>query len=142
METINNLSALAFAGSSVKRQSSEVAQKTSMQTDITPSADGLSVVSTQVVTDIAEAKKLEGNQQSNNFSGQREQVEKAVSEMNGFFQTVQRNLQFSLDDDSGKMVVQIKDEKGKVVKQIPTEEALELARRLDEFRGLLFEEKV
>lgn len=141
METINNLSALAFANPSVKRQSSEVVQKTSIQTDITPSADGLSVVSTKVVTNIADAAKLESNQQNDSF-GQRQQVEKAVSEMNGFFQTVQRNLQFSLDDESGKMVVQIKDEKGKVVKQIPTEEALELARRLDEFRGLLFEEKV
>lgn len=142
MQTINNLSALAFASPSVSRQSSEGAQKTSMQTDIKPSADGFSVVSTQVVTNNSAAARLEGNQLTNNASGQREQVEKAVFEMNDFFQTVQRNLQFSLDDESGKMVVQIKDEKGKVVKQIPTEEALELARRLDEFRGLLFEEKV
>lgn len=141
METLNNLSALAFANSSVKRQSSESTQKTAVQTDIKPSSDKLSIVSTQVVTNVADAAKMESNQQ-NDTSGQRGQVEKAVSEMNGFFQIVKRNLQFSLDDDSGKMVVQIKDEQGKVVKQIPTEEALELARRLDEFRGLLFEDKV
>jgi len=69
-------------------------------------------------------------------------VQEAVKNANDFFQIAKRTLQFAIHEDSGRMVVQIKDEKtGQVVRQIPSEEALELAKRLDELSGLLFKEK-
>lgn len=70
------------------------------------------------------------------------QLGEAVKGLNEFFQSVRRTLQFSLDQESGRMVVQIKDlDTNKVIRQIPGEDVLKLAKRLDEIRGLIFEEK-
>lgn len=70
-----------------------------------------------------------------------EAVEDAVAQMNQFFESAQRKLEFNLDDSGEHMVIQIKDADGEVVKQIPSEIALELARRLGEVQGFLFEEQ-
>jgi flagellar protein FlaG len=73
----------------------------------------------------------------------KQQVADAVKNMNDFLQTVRRTLQFSLDEDSGRMVVQIKDaETNKVIRQIPSEEVLRIAEQMDKLKGLLLEEKV
>jgi flagellar protein FlaG len=76
-------------------------------------------------------------------SGQQgqQEIDTAVENVNNFFQTVNRTLAFKLDEDSENMVVQVTDSETKeVVRQIPSEEFLKLAQRLEEFRGLLFEE--
>jgi|CXWL01.1.fsa_nt_gi flagellar protein FlaG len=60
-------------------------------------------------------------------------LKKAVDDLNGYIQNVQRNLQFSIDEDSGTMVVKVIDSKSeKVIRQIPNEETLRLARSLAE----------
>ena len=57
-------------------------------------------------------------------------------------EAVERNLNFSVDDSTGEVVVQVLDgDSGKVVRQIPSEDILRLAERLDEMRSLLFEAK-
>lgn len=69
------------------------------------------------------------------------QVEDAVKNINDFFQVVQRTLQFSLDKDSGQMVVKVKDVKtDEVIRQMPPEYMLKLAEEMDKIKGLLFEE--
>jgi len=56
-----------------------------------------------------------------------------VAQINEQVQNVQRDLLFTIDEDSGKDVVTILDSKSKeVIKQIPSEEMLELARTLSE----------
>lgn len=71
-----------------------------------------------------------------------ETVEEAVSAIQEFVQTVRRNLNFDLDDSSGRVVVKMTDaESGEVIRQIPSEEALKLAESLAEARSLLFEAK-
>ena len=66
-------------------------------------------------------------------------VETAVSSIQAFAQSIQRNLNFSLDDSSGRVVVKVTDSVfGEVIRQIPSEEALRLAESLDEVRSLLF----
>lgn len=60
-------------------------------------------------------------------------LESAVARMNDHIQNLQRNLQFTVDEESGKDVVTVVDsETDEVIRQIPSEEALELARRLHE----------
>ena len=55
-------------------------------------------------------------------------------------QSVKRNLNFSIDDSSGQVVVKVIDgDSGEVVRQIPSEEVLKLAARLDDVRSVLFE---
>ncbi|HCF2590490.1 TPA: flagellar protein FlaG [Pseudomonas aeruginosa] len=70
---------------------------------------------------------------------QRAAVEEAVSSIEKFTQSIRRDLSFSLDDSSGRVVVKVTDStSGEVIRQIPSEEALRLAERLDEARSLLF----
>ncbi|MNF76885.1 flagellar protein FlaG [compost metagenome] len=69
----------------------------------------------------------------------REPVEAAASSIQEFVQTIRRNLNFNVDDSSGRVVVQVTDsESGEVIRQIPSEDALKLAESLSEMRSLLF----
>jgi flagellar protein FlaG len=80
------------------------------------------------------AKLPEQNDQEN-----KQQVSNAVKEISSFFQKVHSSLEFKLDDDSGKMIMQIMDtDTNKVIRQIPSEDVLRLAKRLDDLTGLLF----
>lgn len=68
-----------------------------------------------------------------------QQVSSAIKDISSFFQMAQRSLEFSLDDVSGQMVMQIKDtETNRVIRQIPGEDVLKLAKRLDDLTGVLF----
>lgn len=67
-------------------------------------------------------------------------LEQAVSSIAGFVQKITRDLDFSLDDSTGRMVVKVTDRaSGDVVRQIPSEEALRLAENLEQVRSLLFQ---
>lgn len=69
----------------------------------------------------------------------REQVETAVSTIQEFVQSARRNINFSLEDGSGRVVVKVTDAtSGDIIRQIPSEEALQLAESLEEVRSLLF----
>ena len=72
------------------------------------------------------------------------EVEKAVTKLNDFVQTVQRNLQFNLDDASGKTIITVVDkETSEVVRQIPDDVAVRLAQDLQQSEPLsLFNAKV
>ena len=66
----------------------------------------------------------------------------AVQEIEKFVQSVKRNLEFSIDESSGKVVVKvIASETGEVVRQIPSEEALKLADNLSNAGSVLFNAK-
>ncbi len=68
-----------------------------------------------------------------------EELQEAVASVESFTQNIRRDLKFSLDDESGKVVVKVTDSKtGEVIRQMPSEEALRLAQRLEEARSLLF----
>lgn len=69
----------------------------------------------------------------------RDQVEKAVTSIQDFVQSVHRSINFSVDDGSGRVVVKVTDaQSGEVIRQIPSEEALKLAENVAEIRSLLF----
>ena len=62
-----------------------------------------------------------------------DELQQAVSNLNDYVQNMQRDLQFSIDKESGVMVVKVIDTKtAKVIRQIPTEESLRMARSLVE----------
>ncbi|MCU7812439.1 MAG: flagellar protein FlaG [Candidatus Thiodiazotropha sp. (ex Notomyrtea botanica)] len=63
----------------------------------------------------------------------KEDVKAAVEQMKDFAQVMSRQLQFDVDDDSGKTVVRVLDkDSGDVIRQIPSEEVLSLARHMKE----------
>lgn len=66
----------------------------------------------------------------------------AVDAFNRFVPLAAHNLTFSIDDDSGKVVVKVVDgDTQDVIRQIPSEEALALSRSLDQIQGALFSRK-
>lgn len=66
-------------------------------------------------------------------------VEEAITSIKSFVQNIQRDLDFSLDDSSGRVVVKVTDSaSGEVIRQLPSEDALRLAESLEEVRSLLF----
>jgi flagellar protein FlaG len=69
----------------------------------------------------------------------RETLEAAVSDMQNFVQSVQRDINFNVDDSSGRVVINVTEAaSGDVIRQIPSEEALRLSESLSEIRSLLF----
>ena len=71
---------------------------------------------------------------------EREQLQAAVSDIQNFVQSVRRDINFNLDDDSGRVVINVTEAtSGDVIRQIPSEEALRLAENLSEIRSVLFE---
>lgn len=60
-------------------------------------------------------------------------LEEAVETANEFVQTVQRDLHFSIDDETERTVVKVvESSSGDVIRQIPDETFLELARKMKE----------
>ncbi|MEX5504511.1 flagellar protein FlaG [Pseudomonas putida] len=72
----------------------------------------------------------------------REDLEKAVGEIRDFVQSSQRQLDFSIDDSTGRVVVKvIATQSGEVIRQLPSELALKLAQSLSEASSLLFDDQ-
>ncbi|WP_342651046.1 flagellar protein FlaG [Pseudomonas sp. REB1044] len=74
--------------------------------------------------------------------GGADNVKHAVSQIEEFMKQTQRNLQFSTDEESGKIVVKvIASETGELIRQIPSEEALRIAHSLSDVKSVLFDAK-
>ena len=81
-----------------------------------------------------------GGEDESGKPGQRIDVNEAVERIRTQVQGLQRDLNFSVDDSTGQVVVQVLDgDSGKVVRQIPSEDLLRLAERLDGMRSLLLQ---
>ncbi|TXI93619.1 MAG: flagellar protein FlaG [Burkholderiaceae bacterium] len=66
------------------------------------------------------------------------QVSEAVDAINKVIRGSSQNLEFTVDDAEGNIVVKVVDQQTKeVLRQIPSEEALEIAKSLDKLQGLL-----
>lgn len=68
-----------------------------------------------------------------------ENLQEMVSGLNDLVHELHRELQFSLDDESGEVVIKVIDrETDTVVRQLPPEEVLKLRKRLQEAAGVIF----
>ncbi len=73
----------------------------------------------------------------------RKSLEEAVARVRAAVEAKARDLQFSIDQDSGRTVVKVVDSVTKeVVRQIPSEEMLAISRAIDKLQGLLLKQKV
>jgi|GEM_PF-1009997 len=65
----------------------------------------------------------------------RESLQNAVAQLNEHMQNVERTLQFTIDEGSGKDVVTVLDKKTEeIIRQFPSEEVLVIARQIAENR--------
>ncbi|MEC4875655.1 flagellar protein FlaG [Pseudomonas sp. NC26] len=72
-----------------------------------------------------------------------DKVKSAVAEIEKFLKASQRYLEFSTDEESGKIVVKvIATDSGELIRQLPSEEALRIAHSLSDVNSVLFDAKV
>ncbi len=80
------------------------------------------------------------DQSSTQFS--REQISQALEEVKQALPNMARNLQFSVDEDSGRTVVKVVDtNSNEIIRQIPSEELLAIAKTLTSSKGLLIKQE-
>ena len=72
-----------------------------------------------------------------------EEIREAVSQLNEFVQGIRRELQFSVDEDSGRTVIRVYNtDTDELVRQIPSEEVLQAASLIEASVGLILKEQV
>lgn len=80
-------------------------------------------------------KELPFNEEKTQASKQG--VEDAVKDINEHVKLIQRELQFTIDEASGKTVIKVIDSQTKeLIRQIPGEEAIRVAKKLSEGANL------
>jgi flagellar protein FlaG len=73
----------------------------------------------------------------------RELIEESIKTLNAELAQKHISLNYSIDDDSDSLVVQvIEADSGKVIRQIPPDEILVLRQRLEELTGIIFDTQV
>lgn len=88
----------------------------------------------QVVSQIKESAQKEINSSK---------VSETVASLNAFVQLMDRNVSFEIDETSGRDIISVFEKDTKVlIRQIPSEETLELLKRMDTMVGVLFSENV
>ncbi|SER24673.1 flagellar protein FlaG [Nitrosomonas sp. Nm51] len=69
-------------------------------------------------------------------------IEQAAEKIKETVNNLAQNLQFSIDDDTGKTVIKVMDaQTQEIIRQIPSQEAISIARTLDKVQGLLLNDE-
>ena len=88
---------------------------------------------TETQSAVSNGEKVASVSDKEKAAKESEDLKQAVSKLNDYVQTIQRNLQFTIDKESGITIVKVIDTKSeKVIRQIPSEETIKLARSLVE----------
>jgi flagellar protein FlaG len=96
----------------------------------------------QAATQQAAAKKEEEPDPDQQEALTRQKLQEGVKELREFVKPYNTSLAFSVDEESGELVVKVTDnDTGDVIRQIPSEDALKLAQALDTLKGLLIRQK-
>jgi flagellar protein FlaG len=69
-------------------------------------------------------------------------MESVTRQIDSFLRSINRSLQFRVDEATGRMVVSLYDaETGEVIRQLPGEDALRIAQRIQESLGAMLDEQ-
>jgi flagellar protein FlaG len=129
MDMLNVVSSPPYPGSAPATTSPSSGEPVSVTAAASTTAEPVKAVATP------ELVKLPGQSEPE----KKQQIANAVNDINHFFQMAQRSLGFTLDESTGKMLMQITDsETHEVIRQIPGDDVLKLASHLDNLTGVLF----
>jgi len=109
------------------------------------SVNRLQVRSTKDASNEASIAKLKQSEadlvskQSSETEAEAKEIKEAVDDLNEFAQSVHRQLEFSVDDESGKTVVRVIDvDTGETIRDIPPEEIRNMQKHMKEMSDRLF----
>ena len=72
-----------------------------------------------------------------------EKISRIAEAMDSYVQSIQRELKIQVHEGTGDIMVRVtSQDNGKVIREIPPKELLDLAARMEEMAGILFDEKV
>lgn len=72
----------------------------------------------------------------------KEEAGKLAEGLSAVAKAVDRNLKFSVDDKTGRIVIKVMNgDTGEVIREIPSEEALKMQQSVSSVAGLIFEEQ-
>ncbi len=72
-----------------------------------------------------------------------DQISQTADRLNEIAQSIDRKLQFAVDDRTGDVVIKVIDKTtDKVIRQIPEERVLALRENIDSLKGILFSAKI
>jgi flagellar protein FlaG len=72
-----------------------------------------------------------------------QEIESVVSNISDYVQTIRRELQLTVDDDSGSTVVNVfNKETDELIRQIPSEDFLKLAKKITNYKSTLLDVNV
>jgi uncharacterized FlaG/YvyC family protein len=88
--------------------------------------------------EIDTAKRVEESKKSTD-----EKIARITELMNNYVRSMQKDIKIQVNNNTGDISVKvISQETGKVIREIPSQEMLELAARIEEVSGILFDQKV
>jgi flagellar protein FlaG len=96
----------------------------------------VAAVNTQASVKAGDAGSDQGTNMGSgeNSSASNQALADAVDQLNSKIQNLNRNLEFSINQDSGGVLVKVVDANTReVIRQIPSEEAVVLARNIDQY---------
>ena len=69
-------------------------------------------------------------------------IESVTRQIDSFLRSINKSLQFRVDQATGEMIVTIRDDStGEVIRQVPGEDALRIAQRIEDQLSALLDEK-
>lgn len=75
-------------------------------------------------------------------SAQQKDMPELVVKIDKFVQSLSTKISFSVDGQTGKSIIIVREkDTGNVIRQIPQKEMLELARKLEQISGIIFNRK-
>nr|WP_294864307.1 flagellar protein FlaG [uncultured Pseudogulbenkiania sp.] len=114
-------------------ESGDVSQSAAKQLD--SAVDG--------VGESSKSRSSEHGQGKKDGSSSEPDLQESLKKLNEAVQLYRKsNLQFTIDKDTSTTVVKVVDsETDQVIRQIPSEDALRIAKAIDDFKGLLLKDK-
>lgn len=114
-------------------ENSDVSQPAVKQLDVAVDGAGES----------SKSQSSEHDQNKKDGPASEEDLQESLQKLNEAVQVYRKsNLQFTIDKDTSATVVKVIDsETDQVIRQIPSEDALRIAKAIDDFKGLLLQDK-
>ncbi|MCB6182240.1 flagellar protein FlaG [Leeia sp. TBRC 13508] len=118
-------------------------QAESVKNQLAPSTNNGSNLTVNAVSGVDssnDVKNAEENKQKSPLD--KDVLKQSVEDTNKALAMMSTSLELSIDDQSDEVVTKVIDkDTNKVIRQIPSEEMIELAKRVEEFKSILTSQK-